>query len=372
MKKVLFLIDNLAGGGAEKVLTTLANGLSGRFEVTVQTLFDEGVYRDALDEKVRYQPGFSHCGKNFRRVMQRLMKYMPAGLLYRWLIREGYDCQIAFLEGATTKILSGGETDVRRIAWVHTDLVAFPGSCKAFYPTQKALHRAYHSYDRVACVSAQAKQALEQVVPGLETVQVVYNPVDAAEIQSHAQTPGAFSWEKTRFAFCAVGRMVEQKGFDRLLTAAARLKEEGFNFEVLLFGTGMLEQKLQAQAKQLGLEETVRFAGFSPNAPYYVGKADAYLCTSRAEGFSLTVAEALILGTPVISTDCTGPRELLDGGEYGLLTENSEEGIYAGMKQVLEDPGLLAQLGEKASRRQAFFDVEKTYDRVSSLIEGTL
>lgn len=370
MKKILFLIDTLGGGGAEKVLVTLANGLSEKFDITVQTLFDEGVYREALCDKVRYKPGFSWGGINFRRIMQRVMKYLPARVLHRWLIADSYDCEVAFLEGATTKIISGGTASIRRIAWVHTDLVSFSDSIRAFYPTQQTFEQAYHTYDIVGCVSQQAKDALLQLVPGLSRVKVVYNPVNAAEIEAKAQEPGEQKWIKQCFTFCAVGRMVDQKGFDRLLDAAARLKQDGKTFEVLIFGTGMRENELCAQAKRLGLEDIVKFMGYSSRVGYYVKQADVYICASRAEGFSLTVAEALILGVPVVSTECTGPAELLAGGQYGILTENSTEGIYNGMKQTLENPELLDELRQKSVERSKFFDLQKTYDQVCTMIDG--
>ncbi len=369
-EKILFLIDTLGGGGAEKVLVTLANGLSEKYDITVQTLFDDGIYRENLCDKVRYNPGFSWSGKNFRRIMQRVMKYLPARVLHEWLIADGYDCEIAFLEGATTKIISGGTPSVRRIAWVHTDLLSFPGSIGAFYPTRKILSQAYHAYDIVGCVSQQAKDALLQVVPGLSKVKVVYNPVNATEIEAKSKEPGAQEWIKQCFTFCAVGRMVDQKGFDRLLDAAERLKQDGKNFEVLIFGTGMRENELRAQAKRLGLEDVVQFMGYSSCVEYYVKQADVYICSSRVEGFSLTVAEALILGVPVVSTECTGPIELLAGGKYGILTENSTEGIYNGMKQIFENPELLEEFRQKSVERRKFFDLQKTYDQVCTMIDG--
>lgn len=370
MKKVLFLIDTLGGGGAEKVLVTLANGLCDRYDITVQTIFDEGVYREALPAKVKYKPGFSCFEVNFRRIVQRVMKYMPARILYRWFITEEYDCEVAFLEGASTKIISGGTSAARRLAWVHIDLMSFPGSIKAFYPIKSAFRRAYNAYDKVCCVSQEAKKALCQVVPGVQHVQVVYNPVNVEEIEEKAQIPENLNWIKKCFTFCAVGRLVEQKGFDRLLEAAACLKQEGEKFEVLIFGEGVRKRELKLQAQQLNLTNIVHFMGYSSNVWYYMKQADAYVCSSRAEGFSLTVAEALALGVPVISTLCTGPIELLDGGKYGILTENSVEGILSGMKQVIKSPRLCMELQKKSLERRKIFKVDEIYNQVCDMIEG--
>ena len=98
--------------------------------------------------------------------------------------------------------------------------------------------------------------------------------------------------------------------------------------------------------------------------------ADLYVCSSRREGFSTAVTEALIVGTPVVSTDCSGARELLgDNDEYGLVVENSEEGVYQGMKRMLSNPPLLAHYKEKAKERGAFFHKEKTVRAVEDMLD---
>ena len=87
------------------------------------------------------------------------------------------------------------------------------------------------------------------------------------------------------------------------------------------------------------------------------------------EGFNLTVAEALILGVPVLSTKCTGPCEILGNGRYGMIVENSAEGLYNGLKQLAENPALLAEYREKTKLRQSFFDENKLLRQITDLFE---
>ena len=100
-------------------------------------------------------------------------------------------------------------------------------------------------------------------------------------------------------------------------------------------------------------------------------QADLYVCSSRYEGYNLTVAEALLLGLPVLSTDCAGPNEILDRGKYGRIVENSEEGLYKGIKELLERPDLLLGYREKAKKRKSFFDEEKILIKITNLFGET-
>lgn len=87
--------------------------------------------------------------------------------------------------------------------------------------------------------------------------------------------------------------------------------------------------------------------------------ADLYVCSSLYEGFSTTVVESLILGTPVVTTDCTGMREILGDSEYGLITANDDEAFYEGVKRMLTEPGLLSHYAEQAKLRGKDFKCER-------------
>ena len=278
--------------------------------------------------------------------------------------------KLPFWKVQQLRSFSGGNSSVRRVAWVHIDLAAFPDSISAFYPSKRTLFSAYSVFDTVCCVSKQAEESLKQVVSGNVKTKVVYNPINIVAINEKAKLPGDKEWVKRCFTFCAVGRLVQQKGFDRLLNAVKILKQEGKIFEVCIFGTGPEEKNLRSMAKNLDIEDVVRFLGFSSNVEYYMKKADVYICSSRAEGFSLTVAEAIALGVPVMSTDCTGPTEILNGGKFGILMTNSTDGIYKGMKQVIENPEILPDLQKKSIERRDFFNLDEVLNQICELVDG--
>ena len=106
--------------------------------------------------------------------------------------------------------------------------------------------------------------------------------------------------------------------------------------------------------------------------PYkFLSRCDVFICSSYSEGFSTALSEAVILGLPCISTDVSGAAEILgENGEYGIITENSEEGVFKSMKQILSNERLLDELSKKAESRASYFSPERTVKAVEELIES--
>lgn len=118
------------------------------------------------------------------------------------------------------------------------------------------------------------------------------------------------------------------------------------------------------------MDQYVKLIGFKNNPYPYIKNANLFVCSSRHESFSLVVAESLILSTPVISTYCTGPTELLDNGEYGMLVENSEDGLYYGLSELLKSNDKLESYKRKACKRKKFFDIESTIKRWETILDS--
>ena len=100
-----------------------------------------------------------------------------------------------------------------------------------------------------------------------------------------------------------------------------------------------------------------------------MSESDLFVCSSRAEGFSLVIAEAMVLGIPVISTYCSGPNELLQEGKYGMLVENSEKGLYAGLVNALNDMERMRDYAKAAQERIYDFIPSQIINQIESLID---
>lgn len=368
-KKILFLIPTLMHGGAEKVLINLANNLDqDKYEVSVQTLFDVGVHKNELNDNVKYIPGF----KKYFRGNTFIVKLIPKKLLWNYFVKEHYDIVVSYLEGPTSRILSGcTDLNTKRVAWVHIELPTAKAASIGFRSPSEAKN-AHESFDNIVAVSQNVKECFEKSL-GLENkVQVLYNTNETENIKELSQIPiDNHEINSNEFNVCSVAKLVKTKGYDRLLNVHKKLIDEGLNHHIYLLGIGEEQSNLEKQMKALGIEDTVTLLGYKENPYQYVSKCDLYVCSSIREGFSTAVTEALIVGTPVVSTNCSGAYELLgEHNEYGIVTENSEDGIYEGMRKMLSNPELLAYYKQKAKERGNFFSRTKTVQAVEEMFDN--
>lgn len=371
LKKILFLIENLNGGGAERVLVDLVNNLdSKKFQITVRTIWNEGIYIGNLNSNIMYKPMLKYKRHKsiLNSIIVRLFKYwLSPKWIYEHYIRDDYDIEIAFLEGLSTKYIAAStNTKAKKLAWVHTDLY-HNFYTEGLFETIGAQKEAYKKFDRICCVSYAAKEAFKARFGFDDTVQVIYNILDDEEILKKAKEDSTGAFKSPIFRLVAVGRLIEKKGFDRLIKIAAALKEKGYSFELCIIGEGREYDTLERGIQEYNLAETVLLLGFKSNPYPYIFGSDLLVCPSRVEGFSLVVAEALILGVPVVSTDCTGPNELLGYGKYGLIVENDQSALMCGIIELMDSREKYKYYKEMAKKRGCFFkkrELIKAYERL--------
>lgn len=373
--KILFVIESLAGGGAEKVLSVLTKHLNNdKYEVTVCPIVDEGVYCEKVKRHVtHYKPIISYRGSSLSRLWNRvkyklIYSYLPLGLVYKWLIPQGHDVEIAFCEGFVTKLLSHANSKSKKIAWIHTDLRDNPWPIKlGIYQDIDEERKAYSNYNRIVCVSESAHQSFCNLYGLKDKTVTIYNPIDLNEIRSKVGQKRRGEDGVVRLV--SVGRLVLQKGFDRLLKVVRRLHDNEYQVELLILGDGGERETLEKYVESNDMQSYVSLPGFSMNPYIEMSESDLFVCSSRAEGFSLVIAEAMVLGIPVISTYCSGPNELLQEGKYGMLVENSEKGLYAGLVNALNDMERMRDYAKAAQERIYDFIPSQIINQIESLID---
>lgn len=361
---ILFFIESLSGGGAEKVLRNLVNAMDQtKFCITVQTLYPEDAEK-YLASGIRYK----HCYPAKNRINELWMRAeAAAGLTYPLRIKGDYDIEVAYLECGSTKIMASSTNQkALKFAWVHCDLAKKADNPAAF---AKETAKYYRKYDRVVCVSEDVRRSFQEMYGPVAETAIVYNCYDDAEIlhKAEKQVP-----EEEARTIIAIGRLTAQKGFDRLLRVHKRLIDEGIRYPLKILGEGEDRKALEAFVEQNGLTDTVALCGFQENPYPMLKNAAFYVCSSRYEGFSTTVIESLILGTPVVTTDCTGMREILGDSEYGLITANDDEAFYEGVKRMLTEPGMLKHYAEQAKIRGRDFKREKLVKATEAFFEREL
>ena len=369
--KLLFLIHDLKHGGAEKVLVNLINNMHhDRYDITVMTLFDVGVNKQFLNSGITYKYVFR---KEFRG-NKHFFKVLSPEKLYRKYIKETYDVVIAYLEGSCTRILSGCPgTDTVKIAWRHIS-----ESKKEYlqaYRSEQDVKAVYEKYDFVAGVSESVVQNFLNL-SGLpaEKAGVVYNTNETEKIKTLALEEirnKQFDFDGRKIV--GVAKVRPRKGFMRLAEVHKRLQEEGYQYKIFVLGEGEEREKIEEYLKKNNLEDTYCFLGYDTNPYKYVSRCDLFICPSFEEGFSTAATEALIVGTPVLTTLCSGMEEMLGKhNEYGMIVENSTEGIYVGMKKFLDEPELFRYYHEQALIRREMFSTGRTVQSVEDMIDSLL
>ena len=366
MKKVLFLIHDLGPGGAEKVLVNLVNNMDrDKFDITVTALFGGGVNEQFLKEHIRYRAVFSRTVRG----NSHLMKLLSPKTLHRWFIKEHYDVEISYLEGPSARVISGcSDPTAKLVSWIHVEQKTQKKAASSFRSVQEAM-RCYDRFDRLICVSETVKEDFLSLLPVRVPIDVLYNTNESDAIirqAAEAVEPALFTPDEIKLV--GVGNLKPSKGFDRLIRTVKRLREDGFPVHLYLLGKGPEEAKLRALSAESGIGDAVSFLGYQTNPYKYVSRCDLFVCSSHAEGFSTAATEALIVGTPVITTEVSGMREMLGSDEYGVITKNDEEALYLGIKRLLEDPELLAHYREKAAERGRDFSMENTVKAVEDLL----
>lgn len=367
MKKILFLIPNLCHGGAEKVLVNLVNNIDkSEFEVTLQTIFDIGVNRKYLNNDVKYIGGF----KRMPRGNTYIMKLFTPRFLYKHIIKRKYDIIVSYLEGPTARILSGCPySDSKSVSWIHIEQHNAKRASKNFKGYTEAL-KCYSKFDKTICVSETVKKDFESIFTLSNPVEVLYNTNESQKIiDLSKENMDDIVFSNKVFNLVSVAKIVPSKGYDRLMRIHKRLLEDGINNHVYILGIGEEQVIYEKFLKENNLENSFTFLGFRDNPYKYVKCADLYVCSSRREGFSTAVTESLIVGTPVVSTNCSGAYELLGkNDEYGIVTENNEESLYAGIKRMLTEEGLLDYYAKQAEIRGKRFSTEKTVKSVEEML----
>lgn len=376
-KRILFLIESLSGGGAEKVLTTLLQHLNyNKFEVTLCCISDAGKYKESILPYVHYTsilPDSSRA-KGWRLFIYKLKhhlihKWLPLKWVYQWFIPHYADIEIAFVEGFATKLLSHSTNKkAKRIAWIHIDLEQFHWT-KSIYKNLKEEETAYQQYNQLITVSETAKIGFQRKFHNVSTpIKTLYNPINSQEIIDKSKlTIPLPPKKKESVRLVSIGRFTKQKAYFRLLNIINQLNTLKYPIELWLLGDGEQRNLLETYIKENHLEQIVTLWGFQDNPYAYLAQCDLFVCSSISEGYSTAVTEALILGIPVITTDCSGMDELLKGGECGIITKNSEEALYIGLKQLLDNPTQLRYYKEKAIERGKDFSLKKLMEPIEKL-----
>jgi glycosyltransferase involved in cell wall biosynthesis len=255
------------------------------------------------------------------------------------------------------------------ISWTHTSVHRHQYSARGLdrWISQKV----YKCLHWVVCPSFGACDSLNRVVGGTPRHaqwQVIENFLDDMPCSPKSSIPAGGAYLKS--VIIGVGRFCEVKAFDRLIRAHAVLRDQGVEHHLVLLGDGPQREALHQLVRQLGVERTVFMPGHIQDVRPWLDHATIFALCSNYEGLPLVLLEAMQAGLPVVSMDCpSGPREILDGGRFGLLVPDQDEVAFQrSLAHLLQTPQERDQLSRLGKMRAEHYSA----DRIVPLWENLL
>ena len=350
--RLTLVISSLRCGGAERVMTTMANYWAGTgWDITMLTLDDGAAplfYE--LDRRVRRVPlavaqdsgnPFAALRNNLRRVRE----------LRRSIRQSGPDAVLSFLD--TTNVVTLLATRGLRVPVI----VSERSDPARNSPGRIWSHLRRLTYPMADVVVVQSKGTLDYFSPKVQSrARIVPNPVLLPRPSATAS-----SVQPRRPTLVSMGRMVPAKGFDLLLRAFAQLKDKHRDWTLVILGDGPLRKQLESLRDQLGLEQRVLMPGLVSNPHDFLLASDLFVMPSRYEGFPNALCEAMACGLAVICADCpSGPREIIRNGIDGVLVPNEDlDALTAAMDRLMGSKTERLGLAFRAREVTERFDLER-------------
>ncbi|HEX8103030.1 MAG TPA: glycosyltransferase family 4 protein [Solirubrobacteraceae bacterium] len=234
---------------------------------------------------------------------------------------------------------------------------------------QKAIPRWYGRFDAIVTLTERNARDYEQILAASPSegagprILSIPNGVPT-EVGAHRATLD----EKV---VVSLGRLAEQKGYDRLLPVWAKVAEQRPDWKLEIYGGGDSRDALQGQLEALGLAGRAELMGRTKEPFARLAEASLFVMSSRREGMPMVLLEAMGVGLPVVSYDCpTGPRELIEDGVDGyVVPDGDEDALAARMLELMDDRAKRAQFAEAARRKAAEYDVRALAARWERLFQ---
>ncbi len=336
-KKVVFILNHLNGGGAERVFVNIANGyVAAGHEVTILLGKEEGVYFDILDKRINIVELGAITLFDYCRLLPRFLKKHSFSHV---ITASDYITCAAVVAKRLYKI----NTIV--IATLHYDL---PSQLKVL-PTLNCIwlrlinKRIISKADKIIAVSnGVAKSFMSILSNPPKNIHVIYNPVYDDSIYELAKEEIIDLTNRInhQHQLVCIGRLDKGKNQKLLIEAVNILSKKGYRLLVYLIGEGIERDNLQRLINKFELQESIKLIGYQNNPFQYLSKSNLLVSVSNYEGFGNTLVEALALGINVVSTDCpSGPNEILEGGKFGFLCPVDDAALLSdAIEYALKNP----------------------------------
>lgn len=363
---MLFIIDSLTCGGAEKSLVSLLPLLSReKYEFSLWMRHPGGDFVSLVpkDVSIVNDPEYSafekfkfFVGRITYSLVLRMLRLINkkehgAETLYKcqgWAMKvpKGqWDVVIAYQQGVPTYLVADHFTGAKKLAWVNADIF------KAGY-NPEFNKRFYDKIDYICPVSDLLHAIMNERMPMFgekyRTIWDVINPNVTRQLAK--ESAPRLKTSEDEYVFVTTGRLGPPKGYDIAVETAFELKRKGLNFKWYFIGEGPERPKIERMIKTYEVIENVILLGLQTNPYKFMVQADVYIQTSKSEGFGMTIGEAKILGLPVVSTNFDVVYNQISNEQNGLIAEMNGKSVANAICRMITDSALRKSIIKKIKK----------------------
>lgn len=393
MKNILFVIDSLICGGAEKSLISLLNNLDyHKYNVDLLLIKRGGVFEKFLpkDVNILEQPEYFKFLSNNKGISLKnkfiYLKYRlnttiklrinnikknqlhSEQVVYNSIknilktLDKKYDLAVAYSQGFPTYFVSEKVNAKKKLAWINCNYV------KTKYDKELD-NKFYNNIDKIIVVSKFIYDSMSKMKYNYERkMKIILDIVDPKLIDNMAYNNEAIEFNNIKEAkILTVGRLAEVKGYDLVIKAASLLKKDNYKFKWFIIGEGPERQMIESLIMEYDLKDYVVLLGSKSNPYPYMKNCNIYVQTSRKEGFGLTVIEAKILQKVIVSTDFDTIYELITNNFDGVIAEKNEKSIYLQIKKLLDNKNHFNKIQKNIKSLEKYStvkEVSKFYEEI--------
>ena len=390
-KKILFNMYNLEIGGAEKSLLSILNEIDyskynvdlflykhsgeliNELPIEVNLLPEIDIYKTLCEStKLTFKKGYIKLGA-IRTIAKYRAKLNKIPLAYDQYMNEmankilpniNGEYDIAISNIWPHNLVTDKVNSKKKIGWIHTDYSNMKIDYKKDYKTLKKL-------DYIVSVSENCKEVFDRIQPNLKNKSITLENIVSSDLikdLGNKDIEEKYILNNEYLKILTVARLHPEKGVDRVVEVCKKLKDDGINFKWYIVGFGAQEEELKLRAKELGLENNFYILGKKANPYPYFNMCDIYVQPSRYEGKAVAITEAKIFNKPIVITDYNSARDQIANNETGLIVNNSIDGIYKGIKEIIDNNELRKELinNLKKITWSNESEIEKIYEIIES------
>ena len=374
-KNILFIVYTFSyGGGAEKLLASIANNLdSEKYNIDIIEFRNMGETEET-HHSINKNSIIKTNNKLINSIIHNIARNFPR-LIRGCYIHKKYDLEIAFNYEIPTYIVSKSKS--KKILWIHGPIddldykkeTKFTQKIKLYIANNKH-KKSFENCDKVITISNLTKQSILKLYPNLKkNIVILHNALNLQKIDILSNEYEVLN-EDNKFKIISVGRLDSNKNQILLIEAAKLLAKEYSNFEISFVGKGEMEDYLKNKVKEYGLEDKIKFRGYIENPFPLIKNSDVLCLTSILEGFGNVILEAMRLKTAVISTECGLASEIFKMYSCGLISEYNAEDLKQKLLYLINNKEEKQTLEDNAFKVSTKFSLETYVKEIESLIDS--